>query len=185
MYRAFALYCSEWGITDPKSHEVAKLHERVYIDIDENEQILLEGRDVSSEIVLPAIAQLASALAARPDVRKKMVELQREIARNGGVVLDGRDIGTVVFPDAELKIFLVASPAVRAERRFKELIAQGIAADSKLLQKDIEERDRRDIEREISPLRKADDAIEIDTSMLTFDAQVAEIASLARARVAA
>lgn len=179
MYRAFALYCKQWGVTDPSSEEIATLLDRVYIDIDEHANVLLEGRDVASEIVAPDVALLASALSTRTDVRERMVEMQREIGRDGGVVLDGRDIGTVVFPDAELKIFLVASPKVRAERRLKELAEKGIAANLKKLESEIAERDRRDTEREISPLTKADDAVEIDTSALTFNEQVEKVVELA------
>jgi cytidylate kinase len=182
MYRAFALYCKQWNVTDSKDHSISKLLDRVYIDVDEHANVLLEGHDISAEITAPDIATLASAIATRSDVREKIVALQREIAAEGGFVLDGRDIGTVVFPDAELKIFLVASPKVRAERRFKELAAQGIVTDLKKLEKEIAERDKRDTEREISPLKKAPDAIEIDTSTLSFDEQVGMIADLARTK---
>jgi cytidylate kinase len=183
MYRAFALYCKQWDVTDSKDHQVAKLLDRVYIDVDENANVVLEGHDVSAEITAPDIATLASAIATRSDVREKIVALQRDIAKDGGFVLDGRDIGTVVFPNAELKIFLVASPKVRAERRFKELAAQGIVTDLKKLEAEIAERDKRDSEREISPLKKAPDATEIDTSSLTFNEQVGKIVELAQAIV--
>ncbi|HYM20567.1 MAG TPA: (d)CMP kinase [Candidatus Kapabacteria bacterium] len=179
MYRAFALYCHEWGVTDSKDHKIGDLLERIYLDVDENANVLLEGKDISTEITAPEIATLASLLSSRTDVREKMVSLQREIASSGGFVIDGRDIGTVVFPDAELKIFLVASAKVRAERRFKELAASGIITDLKKLEKEIADRDKRDTERMISPLKKADDAIEIDTSTLTFDEQVNKIVTLA------
>lgn len=181
MYRAFALYCKQWGVVDPASDEVGRLLERVYIDVDESANVLLEGRDVAAEIVAPDVALLASALSSRADVRAKMVEMQQEIGASGGVVLDGRDIGTVVFPDAELKIFLIASPKVRAERRYRELAEKGIAADLVNLETEIAERDRRDSERALSPLRKAPDAIEIDTSTLSFDEQVERVVELAHA----
>ncbi|HET9136694.1 MAG TPA: (d)CMP kinase [Candidatus Kapabacteria bacterium] len=179
MYRAFALYCKQWGVTDAKDKKIGGLLERVYIDIDEHANVLLDGSDVATELVAPDIASLASSLAARPDVRERMVSIQQDIGAAGGFVIDGRDIGTVVFPDAELKIFLIASPRVRADRRFRELASQGIVTDLSQLEKEIAERDKRDSERDISPLKQADDAVALDTSDLTFDEQVQRVVKLA------
>src|SRR5690242_8887707 len=109
MYRAFALYCKQWEVTDADDKRVGDLLERVYIDVDEHANVLLDGQDVAAEVTAPDVATLASALAARNDVRKRMVSIQHDIGEAGGFVIDGRDIGTVVFPDAELKIFLVAA----------------------------------------------------------------------------
>ncbi|MDP4219580.1 MAG: (d)CMP kinase [Bacteroidota bacterium] len=180
MYRAFALYASEWGVTSPDDPLVGELSEKAYIDFDEGGNILLEGRDVSKDIQAPAIAQLASELATLPIVREKMVAMQQEIGKNGGVVLDGRDIGTVVFPDAELKIFLIANAKTRAERRRAELASNGTNLPLEELTREIEERDRRDAEREHSPLKKASDAVELDTSKLTFEQQVEKVVNLAK-----
>jgi cytidylate kinase len=180
MYRAFALYASEWGVDISSDERIPELAVRAYIDFDEDGNILLEGRDVTKEILSPKIAQLASELATLPQVREKMVAMQQEIGKNGGVVLDGRDIGTVVFPDAELKIFLIANAKTRAERRKEELALAGNTISLEKLAQEIEERDKRDAERELSPLRKADDAIELDTSKLTISEQVDKVVKLAR-----
>ena len=183
MYRAFALYASQWGITSTNDSRIGGLSEKAYIDFDENGNILLEGRDVTKEIQAPEIAQLASELATLPQVRSKMVAMQQEIGKNGGVVLDGRDIGTVVFPDAELKIFLIAAAETRAERRLDELVSSGTNISLDKLTQEIKERDKRDSERELSPLKKAADAIELDTSKLTFDEQVEKVVVLAKGKL--
>jgi len=179
MYRAFALYASQWGVDISSDERIPELTERAYIDFDEEGNILLEGKDITKEIQSPEIAQLASGLATLPVVREKMVSMQKEIGKDGGVVMDGRDIGTVVFPDAELKIFLIANAKTRAERRKKELALAGNHISLEALELDIEERDKRDAERELSPLRKATDAIELDTSKLTIDQQVQKVVNLA------
>ncbi len=180
MYRAFAIYASEWGVTSADDSRIAELSQRAYIDFDENGNILLEGRDVTKDIQAPEIAQLASSLAVLPKVREKMVALQQEIGKDGGSVLDGRDIGTVVFPDAELKIYLIANAQTRAVRRKLELETAGKDMPLDKLIKEIEERDRRDSERELSPLRKASDAIELDTSKLKVGEQIEKVVDLAK-----
>ena len=182
MYRAFALYASQWGVDLSSDERIPELSEKAYIDFDEDGNILLEGRDVTKEIQAPEIAQLASELATLPQVRSKMVAMQQEIGKNGGVVLDGRDIGTVVFPDAELKIFLIAAAETRAERRLDELVSSGTNISLDKLTEEIKERDKRDSERELSPLKKAADAIELDTSKLTFDEQVEKVVELAKGK---
>ena len=183
MYRAFALYASQWGVTSSDDPRIGELSEKVYIDFDDEGNILLEGRNVTSDVQAPEIAQLASALAVLPDVRTKMVAMQQEIGKDGGTVLDGRDIGTVVFPDAELKIYLIANPKTRAERRRLELALTGKDIPLETLIKEIEERDKRDSERELSPLRKAPEAEEVDTSALTFEEQVEKVVKLARKNI--
>ena len=183
MYRAFALYASEWGVDLTSDERIPELAEKAYLDFDENGSILLEGRDVTKDIQAPEIAQLASELATLPVVREKMVALQQEIGKDGGAVLDGRDIGTVVFPDAELKIFLIANAKTRAERRKLELAHAGNDISLHELITQIEDRDRRDSERELSPLRKAQDAIELDTSKLTLEEQVGKVVTLAKKRM--
>ena len=183
MYRAFALLVRR---RDHHGHDPARVHELIAeaeIGFDGNGNILLNGVDVSREILEPEIALLASELSTNAEVRAKMVEKQRELGANGGVVLEGRDIGTVVFPDAELKIFLVADASIRAERRQLEFEQMGTHIPLDELRQQIEERDKRDRERTISPLRKAEDAIELDTTNLTIKSQVDWVYELAKDRL--
>lgn len=185
MYRAFALLVRR---RDHKGHDLQRVHqllEEADIGFNASGNIQLDGVDVSREIQEPDIALLASELSTNPEVRAKLVLKQRAIGANGGVVLEGRDIGTVVFPDAELKIFLVADPAIRAERRMLEMEHLGTHIPLGELRQQLEERDKRDRERTISPLRKADDAIEVDTSNLTIEGQVERVLELASQRMAA
>jgi cytidylate kinase len=145
------------------------------------QRVLLSGDDVSLAIRTQEIAEGASRVSALPAVREALLDLQRSAGRSGGVVLEGRDIGTVVFPDAEAKFFLTASVDVRAERRFQELVARGETADLDVIRSEVEERDRRDTERPIAPLRQADDAELVDTSGLPVDAVVTRIVDRVRA----
>jgi cytidylate kinase len=177
MYRALALAVSEAGIQpdDPRLEErIAPILKSVRIEFD-GERVLLNGREVSSEITRPTISDLASSYSTLPSVRVRMRELQRAIGEAGGVVMEGRDIGTAVFPDAELKFFLDADPAVRARRRYQELSAQGIAANRDEVLRELIERDQRDSGRELAPLRRADDAIVIDTSNLPIERVVSAL----------
>ncbi len=180
MYRAFALLVRR---RDHRGHDLERVHkllEEADISFSPTGNIQLDGINVSRELQEPDIALLASELSTNPEVRAKLVEKQREIGKNGGVVLEGRDIGTVVFPDAELKIFLVADPAIRAERRQLEMEKLGTHIPLEELRQQLEERDKRDRERAISPLRKAADAIEVDTTNLTIDGQVERVLELAK-----
>ena len=177
MYRAVALAAREAGIApeDPKLEEkIGELLKTIQIDFD-GDRIKLNGRDVSAQITGPEISNLASTYSTLPIVREKMRELQRALGANGGVVMEGRDIGTVVFPDAEFKFYLDADPQVRAERRFAELNARGATPQRDEVLHQLNERDRRDIDRQHAPLKRADDAIEIDTSKLTIDEVVRAI----------
>lgn len=185
MYRAFALFAKEQGIHQQDLAEVRHLLLDTELSFDEKGNIWLDGRDVSGLISAPDIALLASELSTIPEVREKMVERQRQMGSKGAVVLEGRDIGTVVFPNAELKIFLVADPNVRAYRRRDELEHLGTHIELEEMQKQLAERDKRDKERVISPLRKADDAIEVDTTNLTIEQQVQRVVDLARERMSA
>ena len=130
--------------------------------------MLLNGRDVSEEIRLPEISRYASAVSALPPVRAYLLDTQRELARKHSVIMDGRDIGTVVLPDAEVKIFLTASAQVRAERRCRELEERGTPQPFPEVLRDIESRDYRDTHRTAAPLRQAEDAVLLDTSALSF-----------------
>lgn len=144
--------------------------------------VLLDGEDVSGEIRNEQVGEVASAIATNQAVRAFLVEQQRALAAHGGVVMEGRDIGTVVLPDADLKVYLVAGVEVRADRRRLELEGRGQAMSLDEVRRMIEERDRRDREREESPLKRADDAVTIDTTDLTIEGQVEAVIAEARRR---
>lgn len=144
----------------------------------------LNGERVEQEIRGMEVSSHVSVIAALPFVRQALVEAQREMGRNGGVVMDGRDIGTTVFPDAELKVFVTAAPEVRAQRRFDELKAKGMEANYDEILKNVEQRDHIDTHRAVSPLRKADDAVVLDNSRMTRDEQNAFLLSLVNKRMA-
>jgi cytidylate kinase len=147
-------------------------------------RVLLSGEDVSQLIRTPEISRDASTVSAHPPVRAALLGIQRRLAAEGRVVVEGRDIGTVVLPDAPMKFFLTARPEVRARRRYDELIARGQKVDLERTLAEIIERDRRDEEREVAPLRKADDAQLVDTSDLPLDRVIAQMEATARARLA-
>jgi len=173
MYRAAALACLEEGIdikANPQS--ASSIVNKISVDIDYingEQRIFLNGEDVSDRIRTPEVSMGASDVSAIGSVREKLVALQRELAGAKNVIMDGRDIGTHVLPDADVKIFLTASPEVRAQRRYKELIEKGINTEKEQVLKDIIERDRQDETRAVSPLMRASDAILADTSNLTFE----------------
>ena len=163
MYRLFTLKMLKENVSFSDSHKIDELLENLNINI-ENDRFYLDGKDVSEEIRKTDVAANVSKTAAIKEVREKMVNLQREFSKSKNVILDGRDIGTVVFPEADIKIFIVADAKERAERRFKELHEKGenISLDS--IYENILKRDRLDSTRENSPLKKANDAIEVDTT---------------------
>ncbi len=182
MYRAVVVAARYNGIVPDDSATDARLEqllESIAINF-EGERVLLAGRDISAELATPEIGDLASRLSTRPVVRARMRELQRAAGERGAVVMEGRDIGTVVFRDAEFKFFLTADIHVRAERRFAELAAKGIATTQAEVLAQLQERDQRDQARELAPLRQADDAIMIDSSKLAVEqvvrAMIARIA---------
>jgi cytidylate kinase len=163
------------GIDPSDEEEIIKVARDTKIELfyeNGDLRVLLDGRDVTEKIRSPEVTSLVSVVSAHPKVRDEMVKKQRELGKNGGVVMDGRDIGTVVFPDADLKIFMNADVKERAKRRQKEMKAQGFNVDIDEIIKEIEERDRLDSTREVGPLKKAEDAFEIDTTNLTIDEQV-------------
>jgi cytidylate kinase len=175
MYRALTLKVIELGIDPSDEEEIIRVARDTKIELfyeNGDLRVLLDGRDVTEKIRSPEVTSLVSVVSAHPKVRDEMVKKQRELGKNGGVVMDGRDIGTVVFPDADLKIFMNADVKERAKRRQKEMKAQGFDVDIDEIIKEIEERDRLDSTREVGPLKKADDAFEIDTTNLTIDEQV-------------
>jgi cytidylate kinase len=145
-------------------------------------RVLLDGRDVTEEIRTPDVAMGASTVSAHKDVRDALLDLQRQAGREGGVVLEGRDIGTVVFPDAEAKFFLTARPDVRARRRFDELTAKGSPATLQETLEDVRRRDEQDTNRPIAPLRRADDAVLVDNSEWSIDQTVQAMVEQVRQR---
>ena len=179
MYRAAALACLDKKIVIKENPAAAiETVNNISIDIDHidgAQRIFLNGEDVSDKIRTPEVSMGASDVSAIGEVRTKLVSLQRDLAKSKDVIMDGRDIGTHVLPDADVKIFLTASPEIRAERRRKELVEKGIDTSFEMVLKDIKARDTQDSTRAVSPLKKADDAIELDTSSLSFDESVAAV----------
>ena len=176
MYRAMALYMIKNGISAEESEKISSTCKSADITIkhENGEQVVyLNGENVNGLIRTEEVGNMASASSVNKDVREKLVELQQKLAATTDVVMDGRDIGTVVLPDARLKIYLTASSEVRAKRRFKELTEKGIECDIKVIEQDIVDRDYRDMHREISPLKQANDAVYLDSSDMTIE-EVAE-----------
>lgn len=176
MYRAMGLYFLRKGISPEDQEEIEKACEDIQVSITyENgeQQVLLNGENVSSEIRREEVGNMASKTSANSRVREKLVALQRELASRENVVMDGRDIGTQVLPNATVKIYLTASSRERAKRRYLELQEKGMAANLEEIEADIIERDHRDMTREISPLCQAEDAVLVDASYMTI-AEVTE-----------
>lgn len=184
MYRALTLKVIEQNI-DPKNLEcIIGLAENTNIDLKSNAEgnlkVILDGKDVSGLIREPRITKLVSDIAKIKEVRRAMLGLQRNLGRSGSSVLDGRDIGTVVFPDADKKFYLDARLEERARRRHKELEDLGLATSPEDVAKDIKNRDTIDSTREVAPLKKADDAVYIDTTDMTIDEVVKKVLSYIR-----
>lgn len=183
MYRAMAYYLiqNQVDATDKDAIVAACQHADISIRYQDGEQVvLLNGENVNAYLRTEAVGNMASVSSAVPEVRKKLVELQQKLARETDVVMDGRDIGTVVLPDADVKVYLTASVETRAKRRFLELQEKGEAADLQKIAADIEDRDYRDMHRDISPLRQAEDATLVDSSDMTIDQVVERILELCR-----
>lgn len=175
MYRAFAYYFLTNNISAEDEAAISAACPNVTISLtyeDGVQNVWLNGENVSGVIRNEEVGKMASSTSVYPVVRTKLVELQQELAKTTDVIMDGRDIGTVVLPNADVKIYMTASSAVRAKRRFDELVAKGVECDLDEIEKDIIERDYRDMNRETSPLKKADDAYELDTSDLDIDGVV-------------
>ena len=188
IYRTVGLSARDQGVDPGDEPAVADILPslRVELRYDEagRQRMLLNGRDVSEEIRLPEISRYASAVSALPVVRAYLMETQRELARRNNVIMDGRDIGTVVLPDAEVKVYLTASAQVRAERRCRELEERGTPQPFEEVLRDIEDRDYRDTHREAAPLRQAEDAVLLDTSALDFQQSLEALLRLVRERMA-
>ena len=180
MYRAMALYFIRNGIKAEDTQKVSEKCKDADISIayrDGEQVVLLDDENVNGLIRTEEVGNMASATSANKNVRQKLVELQKKLAANADVVMDGRDIGTVVLPNADVKIYLTASSSVRA-KRYDEIIAKGEKADLATIEADIIERDNRDMTREISPLRQADDAVLVDSSYMTIDEVVQTVIDL-------
>lgn len=172
MYRAIAYYLLTNEIAVEDSDALSRALEYVSVTIryeDNTQQVYLNGENVTKHLRTEAVGNMASVSSAKPQVREALLELQRTLAREHNVVMDGRDIGTNVLPDAQVKIYLTASSKERARRRYTELIQKGEQADIAQIEKDIIERDTRDMNREIAPLKQAEDAVYIDSSDMQID----------------
>lgn len=183
MYRAMALYLIRSGAGKEDVKEFGRLCQGADISIEyrEGEQtVILNGENVTPFLRTEEVGNMASVSSADPKVREKLLDLQRKLAASMSVVMDGRDIGTTILPDADVKIYLTASSQKRAERRYKELTEKGIACCLDEIRRDIEERDRRDMNREISPLRQAEDAVLVDSSDMTIEEVTERILQICR-----
>jgi cytidylate kinase len=186
LYRAVALAATERGVAWDDDAGLGALCAAIAIRLetaaDGATRVLLDGRDRSADIRTPEISRGASAVSARAGVRAALLGMQRDLGVGGGVVLEGRDIGTVVFPDADVKVFLTATPEERARRRTEELRARGTAADFAETLAEVVARDAQDSSRAIAPLRCADDAVRVDSTALTADELVERLARLVHER---
>lgn len=184
MYRAVALWAMENNTMEPEKiiPRLQEIHIS-FIQTEEGQHTCLNGRDVEREIRRLEVGNAASQISQIKEVRAYLVALQQAMGREKGIVMDGRDIGTVVFPEAELKLFLTASPEVRAQRRFDELIEKGETPDFAAVLADVNERDYRDTHRAESPLRQAEDAKVVDNSHLTREEQMEVIYDLFKAAI--
>ena len=185
MYRAMALHMINNGVQSDDAAKISSTCQSADITIkyENGEQVVyLNGENVNGKIRTEEVGKMASVSSANGDVRKKLVELQQKLASEIDVVMDGRDIGTVVLPDALLKVYLTASSRVRAERRYKELVAKGTECDIDVIEKDIIDRDYRDMHRENSPLMQAEDAVLVDSSDMTIYEVAEKIISLYKER---
>lgn len=186
MYRAIGLYALRQGVDPASEQQVAQLLPQITIELRyENgvQRVILCGEDVSELIRQENVGMATSAVAAHPTVRSFLLELQRDMARKQNILMDGRDIGTVILPNATVKIFLTASVQARAERRMKELQQKGMKTDFQTVLSDIEQRDYQDMNREIAPLKQAQDAVLVDTSNLDFEQSFETLRNLITSRI--
>lgn len=186
IYRSLALFAEQHGVSWADGPRLGELAEQLPIRFgrgDEDGAVYLAEQTVTTAIRTPEVSLGASQVSAHPEVRSMLLGLQRQLSRSGPCVVEGRDIGTVVLPDAPLKIFLTASPEVRAQRRQKELEARGVRADVSDTRREQEERDRRDLTRATAPLKCADDAVLFDTSDRSLEQVIDDLAAIAKTRL--
>ena len=183
MYRTMALACYRAGINADEEEKVVEKCQSVKVTLgyeDGAQKVYLNGEDVSTEIRQEVIGNMTSAIAIYPPVRKILVEMQQSLAETNDVVMDGRDIGTAVLPNADLKIYLTASSRTRAERRYKELAEKGVECNIDDIEADIKDRDYCDMNRDVSPLVQAEDAVLVDSSDMNIEQVVEKIKSLVK-----
>ena len=183
MYRGIALYMVDHKIrpTDIEAVKQALLDVNVTLRYEDGKQhLIVNGQDVSDRIRTPEVSAAASLFSAIPEVRKALLDLQHDIAEKNNVLMDGRDIGTVILPQAQVKIYLDASPEIRGKRRYDELVLKGESVVLEDIIEDVKQRDYQDMHRETSPLKKADDAIVVDSSYMTIEEVQNKIVSLVR-----
>ncbi len=181
LYRSVAWLATTKNLGKADASAISDLAKSATIEfkaVDGNNRVVVNGQDVSADIRTEAVSKMASVVSAIPDVRASLLDQQRRMGNAGAAVMEGRDIGTVVFPDAEVKIFLTASDEERAKRRLAELQGRGEAIDFETVLRDLRERDKNDSERDIAPLKKADDAIELDTTGLVIDEVLEKIVEI-------
>lgn len=183
MYRGLAIYFLDKGIQPQESEKVIEACKDAEVTIayeDAVQHVYLNGKDISSRLRNEEVGNMASVTSAIPEVRKKLLELQQNLAKTQNVIMDGRDIGTCVLPHADVKVYLTASVETRAKRRYQELQEKGEDCNLEEIAHDIEERDRRDMTREIAPLKQAEDAVLVDSSDMTIAEVVKTIVDLCR-----
>lgn len=181
MYRGLAIHFLDRGIQAEETDKVIEACKDADVKIryeDGVQQVFLNGTNITGRLRNEAVGQMTSKCSVIPEVRAKLLDLQRDLARTQDVIMDGRDIGTRVLPDADVKVYLTASVETRAKRRYDELTAKGEACDLDEIARDIKERDERDMNRETAPLRQAEDAVLVDSSDMTIEEVVKEIAGL-------
>ena len=186
MFRAMAVYMADHGISQDDEKSISAACDDISIEIeyeDGAQQIILNGVNVTGRLREERIGNMTSAISVYPAVRTKLLELQRQIAATKSVIMDGRDIGTTILPNAEVKIFLTASAKTRANRRYLELTEKGEACDMDEILKDIIDRDERDMSRAVSPLKQAEDAVLVDSSEMGIEEVVESILSVYRKKV--
>ena len=183
LYRAIGLYAIENGIDTKDEKAVTSVLKDITVDLDNSggeQRVLLCGEDVTGNIRTGAVSMAASDVSSYPEVRAFLLETQKKIAREKSVIMDGRDIGTVVLPEADVKVFLTADAAVRAKRRFLELTERKEKVDYNTILAEINERDHNDKNRAVAPLKQADDAILLDTSKMSFDESIQALVNIIR-----
>ena len=187
IYRTVAYFLDLWGVSPKDIDNVNRYIDELTIGIEYDEEglqhMIMNGMDVTGEIRTQDISQKASLVSAHACVREMLLDMQRDVAKQHNVIMDGRDIGTVVLPRATVKIFLTASPEVRAQRRCDEMLAKGQKANFQQVLKEIQQRDYQDTHREIAPLKQAKDAVKVDTSQLDIDGVVAAIREIIAKKV--
>lgn len=186
MYRAMALYLLRQKVSKENTSEIGTTCQNADITIEYQngvQIVLLNGENVNEFLRTEEVGNMASVSSAIPEVRQKLLNLQRKLAATMSVVMDGRDIGTTILPDAEVKIYLTASSLTRARRRYLELQEKGIDCNLEEIQKDIEERDERDMNRTVSPLKQAEDAVLVDSSDMTIEQVVSHILEIYHSKV--